>query len=503
MRGKTTASACKKAAWSSRAPVIRNWIANTIQSVSPRALVTGLGGSAGFGTEQLPPSDDAVTKVDVSSVFPNGIKVGNIISTTLTVSPNGAVALGAIDGNIWDAGVLWSVFWKDTDTTKNGLVAPVGGKSSGSNRVWIAKDVTNKTITITWDDVRPYAYSNFVSNDNLQNTFQVQFRRENGNDVRVTYRYGMIQWPYLPYVSNSGITQLGYAFISMSEEIDSTSFREYASPNCVDWRATPKNLDLKLRTLLTCEFYINNGNVTAIASTATPTLTPSLTRTFTPSRTYTVTKTPTVTRSFTSTKTPTFTKTYTPTNTSTPTDTYTPSKTPSITKTPTATRPLVDTGYIELCTTNCSFENRNMYGWTQEGGTFDVTNERALSGSYAVHGTSATQASFYRLFSLSAYTTKVNSGGGTVRASAFIDPGKSELGKVSIYFVNTAGATNLGWDSDWQYSPGTHWLEVANEIPIPIGTRSIKVVISATRSGGSYTDVDIDDISTKVRFVYR
>lgn len=166
-------------------------------------------------------------------------------------------------------------------------------------------------------------------------------------------------------------------------------------------------------------------------------------------------------------------------------------------------RTLVDTGYIELCTSNCSFENGNMSGWTQVDGTFDVASVFVRSGSYSVNGTSATTAHFYRLFSLSSYTTQVDSGGGKVRASAFIDPGKSENGAVNIYFLNDAQSViSTGWESGWQYSPGTNWLEVANEVAIPVGTRYIKVAIYAKRSSGSYTDMNVDDVSTKVRFVY-
>ena len=166
-------------------------------------------------------------------------------------------------------------------------------------------------------------------------------------------------------------------------------------------------------------------------------------------------------------------------------------------------RTLVDTGYIELCTSNCSFENGNMSGWTQVDGTFDVGSVFVRSGSYSVTGTSATTAHFYRLFSLSSYTAQVDSGGGKVRASAFIDPGKYENGAVNIYFLNDAQSViSTGWESGWQYSPGTNWLEVANEVAIPVGTRYIKVAIHAKRSSGSYTDMNVDDVSTKVRFVY-
>ncbi len=164
---------------------------------------------------------------------------------------------------------------------------------------------------------------------------------------------------------------------------------------------------------------------------------------------------------------------------------------------------MVDTGYIELCTVNCSFESGNMSGWTQEGGSFDVTRDFVRSGSYSVKGTSATRANFYRVFSLSQYATQIASGGGKIRASAFIDPGKSEHGAVDIYFYDAMqNIVGTGWESGWQYSPGTNFLEVANEIAIPTAARSVKVAIYAKRSSGSYTDMNVDDVSAKVRFIY-
>jgi hypothetical protein len=164
---------------------------------------------------------------------------------------------------------------------------------------------------------------------------------------------------------------------------------------------------------------------------------------------------------------------------------------------------MVDSGYIDLCTYNCGFESGNMTGWTQDGGSFDVASVFVRGGSYSVNGTSATNANFYQLIELDAFDTYIDQGYGTLRASAFIDPGKSERGSVVVSFFD-ASQNNVGtvWDSGWQYSPGTNWLEVANEIPIPINARSAKIAIFATRSSGSYTDVNVDDVTVRVRFIY-
>jgi hypothetical protein len=78
------------------APAVRSWITTTIGTVSQRGLNYGFGGSAGFGGEQLSPSDNDMTQVDVSSVFPSAIRIGTTVTTTVSVNANGVVALGSV-----------------------------------------------------------------------------------------------------------------------------------------------------------------------------------------------------------------------------------------------------------------------------------------------------------------------------------------------------------------------------------------------------------------------
>ncbi len=165
--------------------------------------------------------------------------------------------------------------------------------------------------------------------------------------------------------------------------------------------------------------------------------------------------------------------------------------------------PRGDTGYIELCTNNCSFETGNMSGWEQSGGSFVVNSEFVRSGSYSVATTSATRASFFQTFSLLSYQSWIAEGYGTVRGSAFIDPGKSERGIVEIVFFDAImNQLPDGWNSGEQYSAGTNWLEVANEIRIPTQARYIRISITAVRYGGDTTDMNVDDVTTRIRFVY-
>jgi len=295
------------------APAIRTWIVNTIRATSPRGLNTSLGGSAGFGGEQIAPSDNDMTQVDVSSVFPSGIRIGTTVTTTLSVNANGVVALGSvtkldkvINPATYTGAPLFMVFGADADPSLGEIKASVGGKSSGANRVWVAKDATNGVVTITWDDVRPA--KGILSEQYIGNTFQVQFRRENTSDVRVTYRYGMLQWTFsetmcsLPGCLGGGnrvsFAQVGYV-----------SGKAKGVGNLLHVAA---GKDAMLRTLVSHEYVIRDG----IIGPERPTVTVTNTRTST--RTQTPTRTPTPTRTTTASMTPTASRTSQTTATSTP-----------------------------------------------------------------------------------------------------------------------------------------------------------------------------------------
>jgi alpha-tubulin suppressor-like RCC1 family protein len=295
------------------APAIRTWIINTIRATSPRGLNASLGGSAGFGGEQLPPSSDGMTQVDVSSVFPSGIRIGNTTSSTLSVNANGVVALGnvvkldsIINTTTYEGAPLFLVFNADADPGLGAMSAPVGGKSSGANRVWVAKDATNGVVTITWDDVRPA--KGILSEQYIGNTFQVQFRRENGSDVRVTYRYGMLQWTFSETMcslrgclgSGNKITYAQVGFVNgLTKGVG--NLKHAASGN-----------DALLRTLVAHEYVIRDG----VIGPERPTVTPTNTQTVT--RTQTATRTLTPTRTLTASMTPTASRTSQITATSTP-----------------------------------------------------------------------------------------------------------------------------------------------------------------------------------------
>ena len=286
------------------APAIRTWIVNTIRATSPRGLNTSLGGSAGFGGEQIAPSDNDMTQVDVSSVFPSGIRIGTTVTTTLSVNANGVVALGSvtkldkvINPATYTGAPLFMVFGADADPSLGEIKAPVGGKSSGANRVWVAKDATNGVVTITWDDVRPA--KGILSEQYIGNTFQVQFRRENTSDVRVTYRYGMLQWTFsetmcsLPGCLGGG-NRVTYA------QVGYVSGQARGAGNLIH---TNSGNDAKLRALVSHEYVVRDGIVGPERPTATSSSTRTMTRTSTPTRTQTPTRTMTASMTPTASRT--------------------------------------------------------------------------------------------------------------------------------------------------------------------------------------------------------
>jgi alpha-tubulin suppressor-like RCC1 family protein len=180
---------------------IRDWIVSTITTKSPKSLQRSYGGVAGFGSLVLPQGDDVLQKIDVSDIFTQGIKIGTTTSSVLSVANDGVVALGDITSlpqnlpnlRAWMGVPLIAAFAADVDTRNASLRAVTGARSTGSNRVWIAKDVGNRQITITWDDVRPYPQTSRLF---LSNAFQLQIRAQSASVTTVTFTYDAIQWTY-------------------------------------------------------------------------------------------------------------------------------------------------------------------------------------------------------------------------------------------------------------------------------------------------------------------
>lgn len=150
-------------------------------------LVSGLGGTAGFGEGVLAPSDDdSSMAIDLTSLDAMGLSYYGTRHTTLFVNNNGNVTFDApqmayspmLPGA---TSPMIAPFWGDVDTR--------GGGSPARNNVnW---DLTSRLV-VTWDHV-----GTFMTNDTMPNSFQLiltpRADRAPG-DFDVEMRYALCQW---------------------------------------------------------------------------------------------------------------------------------------------------------------------------------------------------------------------------------------------------------------------------------------------------------------------
>jgi hypothetical protein len=122
------------------------------------------------------------------------------------------------------------------------------------------------------------------------------------------------------------------------------------------------------------------------------------------------------------------------------------------------------------------------------------------SGAYAVTRTSSTYAYFYRTFSIAQYANYIDNGSGQVDASQYIAINRDENNAVSLLFLDGSDNTISSIDSGW-VNISTQFYPFVQRTSIPVGTRKILLQVLSKRSAGNWTDMFVDDISVKVRFV--
>ena len=153
-------------------------------------LVQGLGGPEGFGTVALPRGDDESFRIDLSAIFPDGLRVGGRVysAAQVHVNTNGTVSLRQpVEGHdlaaIAAARVpVFAVFAADVDTR-------LRGEGVESGQIWLHLDEAAGTVTITWHEV-----GFFRRNTDSVNSFQLQLVARDNGDFDVIYRYGEINW---------------------------------------------------------------------------------------------------------------------------------------------------------------------------------------------------------------------------------------------------------------------------------------------------------------------
>ena len=167
-------------------------------------LINGLGGTAGFGENTLPPTDDSSSGlVDLTSIFPQGLSFFGRSYNSLYINPNGSLTfdllpyqygfnLGILD-NRYIAPTI-SAFLADIDTTAVQTSVTPGGTSTGSNRVYWDIDTKAHALTVTWDDVAQHNGA-----EDARNAFQIRLTDRSAQtgqagDFDIEFRYEAIDW---------------------------------------------------------------------------------------------------------------------------------------------------------------------------------------------------------------------------------------------------------------------------------------------------------------------
>jgi methionine-rich copper-binding protein CopC len=160
-------------------------------------LINHLGGTNGFGEAYLARNDDSYTsRIDIRSVFPNGLNFFGEIWTGIYINNNGNITFTGPSGSYTPTAItgntsnpIIAAFWADVDTRGTpGGITP-GGTSTGTNLTWYDLNPATGTITVTWDDV-----GYFRSSVDKLNAFQLQLVRVNDSDFNIVFRYEDINW---------------------------------------------------------------------------------------------------------------------------------------------------------------------------------------------------------------------------------------------------------------------------------------------------------------------
>ncbi len=166
-------------------------------------LISGLGGTAGFGENELDRSNDGSSAfIDIRSVFADGINVFGKVYTGFYINTNGSISFDAPLSAGPSAGALSATapamiapFLADVDTRGGTGAATPGGTSQGTNRVYYDLDPVTGTIVITWDDVAANG-----GTDGGRNAFQLVLTNAAGatgrkdGDFDAEFRYESVNW---------------------------------------------------------------------------------------------------------------------------------------------------------------------------------------------------------------------------------------------------------------------------------------------------------------------
>ena len=183
------------------------------------ALVSGLGGPAGFGEGVLGRNDDGSTPaLDVTPIFEDGLDFYGRVFTALWINNNGSVTFDGpraaytpdrINGR-GDSPEI-TPFFADVDTRNPGAVATPGGNSTGSNLVHYDLDRAGDRVVVTWDDVGYY-----LNRVDRLNAFQLILSDRGAGDFDIEFRYEAVNWTTGDYSDGRGglggtVARAGYS----------------------------------------------------------------------------------------------------------------------------------------------------------------------------------------------------------------------------------------------------------------------------------------------------
>ena len=143
-----------------------------------------------FGENVLYRNDDGYSSpaVDITSIFQNGINIGNENFTSLYVNNNGNITFGyglssytpGIIGGTTGQNII-APFWADVDTRED-----VPNRNDG---VFWDFNEARDSIVVTWAWTGYYSY-----NIDRLNTFQLELRDRGDGNMEIIFRYDLINW---------------------------------------------------------------------------------------------------------------------------------------------------------------------------------------------------------------------------------------------------------------------------------------------------------------------
>ncbi len=159
------------------------------------SLVSGLGGTAGYGEIEAPRNDDGYMLLDssqVSQVFESGLNFFGSTYDSFYVNTNGSISFGSGISTFTPSAITGGgtpailPFWADVDTRaySDGSTPPA---------VYVDVDPAADVITVTWPGV-DYFSTPREGHDPKANWFQLQLYDRGNGDFDIVYRYQDINW---------------------------------------------------------------------------------------------------------------------------------------------------------------------------------------------------------------------------------------------------------------------------------------------------------------------